>query len=196
MGLTVRMDTLLTLGAAEAGAETSGFSEFEAMVQAYRPRIFRFLLASLRDRESAENLTQDCFLRAYRARDQFRGESSRTTWLMQIAINLVRKHESNSRLKFWRSALRPGLSPADLHEFLPDHQVSPEAAVLAKEQVHAIWSVVAQLSERQRTVFLLRFVEEMDLLEIACATGMKDGTVKTHLFRALQSVRAKLELTK
>jgi RNA polymerase sigma-70 factor (ECF subfamily) len=197
MDLTVRMDTLLTLGAADAGgAETDGSSEFDVLVQTYRPRVFRFLLASLRDRESAENLTQDCFLRAYRARDQFRGASSRTTWVMQIAINLVRKHESNSRLKFWRRALRPGLSPADLREWLPDHQVSPEAAVLAKEQVDAIWSVVTQLSERQRTVFLLRFVEDMDLLEIVGATGMREGTVKTHLFRALQSVRAKLEVTK
>jgi RNA polymerase sigma-70 factor (ECF subfamily) len=191
------MDTLLTLGAAEAGSHgTDRPSEFEDMVQTYRPRVFRFLLASVRDRESAENLTQDCFLRAYRARDQFRGESSRTTWLMQIAINLVRKHESSSRLKFWRRALRPGLSPADLRDWLPDRQLSPEAAVLAKEQVHAIWSVVAELSERQRTVFLLRFVEDMDLLEIAGATGMKEGTVKTHLFRALQAVRAKLEVPK
>ena len=191
------METVLTLGETYSGGTgTNSSSEFEVIVETYRPRVFRFLLASVRDRESAENLTQDCFLRAYRARDQFRGESSRTTWLMQIAINLVRKHESSSRLKFWRRALRPGLSPADLREWLPDHQVSPEAAVLAKEQVHAIWSVVAQLSERQRTVFLLRFVEDMNLLEIAGATGMKEGTVKTHLFRALQSVRAKLEVTK
>jgi len=197
MDLTVRMDTVLTLRAANAdGAGTDGSSEFAVIVETYRPRVFRFLLASLRDRESAENLTQDCFLRAYRARDQFRGASSQATWLMQIAINLVRRHESNSRLKFWRRALRPGLSPADLREWLPDHEVSPEAAVLAKEQVLAIWSVVAQLSERQRTVFLLRFVEDMDLLEIAGTTGMKEGTVKTHLFRALQSVRAKLEVIK
>jgi RNA polymerase sigma-70 factor (ECF subfamily) len=197
MDLTVRMDTLLSFGAADTGgAGTEGSAEFDVLVQTYRPRVFRFLLASVRDRESAENLTQDCFLRAYRARDQFRGDSSRTTWLMQIAINLVRKHESNSRLRFWRRALRPGLSAADLRDCLPDRQVSPEAAVLAKEQVNAIWTVVTQLSERQRTVFLLRFVEEMDLLEIAGATGMKEGTVKTHLFRALQSVRAKLEVTK
>src|SRR6202030_1064986 len=129
-----------------------GASDFDVLVQTYRPRVFRFLLASVRDRESAENLTQDCFLRAYRAREQFRGESNRTTWLMQIAINLVRKHESSSRLKFWRRALRPGLSPADLRDWLPDRQVSPEAAVLAKEQVNGIWNVVTQLSERQRTV--------------------------------------------
>jgi RNA polymerase sigma-70 factor (ECF subfamily) len=65
--------------------------------------------------------------------------------------------------------------------------------VLAREQVEAIWTAVASVSERQRTVFLLRFVEDMDLLEIAAVTGMKEGTVKTHLFRAVQAVRAKLE---
>jgi RNA polymerase sigma-70 factor, ECF subfamily len=187
------MDTVVTLGVAD---ESESSLEFDALVQTYRPRVFRFLLASLRDRESAENLTQDCFLRAYRARNQFRGASSPATWLMQIAINLVRKHESSGRLKFWRRALHLGTHPEDLGDWISDRQVTPEEAVVAKEQVRAIWSVVAQLSERQRTVFLLRFVEEMELLEIAGATGMKEGTVKTHLFRALQAVRAKLEVTK
>jgi len=191
------MGTVVTLGVADTGGTgTESSLEFDTMVQAYRPRVFRFLLASLRDRESAENLTQDCFLRAYRARDQFRGASSPATWLMQIAINLVRKHESSSRLKFWRRALHPVLHPEDLGDWISDRRVTPEAAALAKEQVRAIWSAVTQLSERQRTVFLLRFVEDMDLLEIARATGMKEGTVKTHLFRALQAVRAKLEVTK
>ena len=151
------MDTVLTIGTPGA---VEGASDFDALVQVYRPRVFRFLLASLRDRESAENLTQDCFLRAYKAREQFRGASSQATWLIQIAINLVRKHESNSRLKFWRRALSPGLDAADLRDWVPNQEISQEAAVLAKEQVAAIWNVVAQLSERQRTVFLLRFVEE------------------------------------
>ena len=191
------MATVVTLGVAAAGGTgTESSLEFDGLVQDYRPRVFRFLLASLRDRETAENLTQDCFLRAYRARDQFRGASSPATWLMQIAINLVRRHESSSRLKFWRRALHPGVHPEDLGDWISDRQVTPEEAAVAKEQVRAIWSVVTQLSERQRTVFLLRFVEDMDLLEIAGATGMKEGTVKTHLFRALQAVRAKLEVTR
>jgi len=62
-----------------------------------------------------------------------------------------------------------------------------------KQQVAAIWRVAAKLSERQRTVLLLRFVEDLDLAEIATVTGMKLGTVKTHLFRALEAVRAALE---
>jgi RNA polymerase sigma-70 factor (ECF subfamily) len=151
------------------------------------------MLASLRDREAAENLTQDCFVRAYKALDQFRGACNIGTWLMQIATNLVRTHESSRRLKFWRRSLQPAIDLADVREWIPDRHLSPEEMAAAKQQVDAIWKVAAGLSERQRTVFLLRFVEDMDLLEIVAVTGMKEGTVKTHLFRAVQSVRAGLE---
>ena len=167
--------------------------DFDSLVRTHRPRVFRFILASLRDRETAENLTQDCFIRAYQARDQFRGASSIATWFMQIAANLVRNHESSSRLKFWRRSLHSDTDVADLGNSLADRQQSPEAEVLIREQVQAIWTAAAHLPARQRTVFLLRFVEDMDLLEIAEVTGMKEGTVKTHLFRALHSVRARLE---
>lgn len=111
---------------------------------------------------------------------------------MHIAANLVRDHESSGRLKFWRRSLRSDVDVADLSDWVPDQQRSPEAVAAAKEQVRAVWSAAARLSERQRTVFLLRFVEDMDLLEIAAVTGMKEGTVKAHLFRALQSVRASI----
>lgn len=165
--------------------------DFDALVNQHRPRIFRFILASLRNRESAENLTQECFVRAYRAREQFRGAASIPTWLLQIAANLVRDHESSGRLKFWRRAL--GIDLRDVMDTVPDRQMSPESMLSVKQQVEAIWRVAAKLSERQRTVFLLRFVEDMDLLEIAAVTGLKLGTVKTHLFRALEAVRTALE---
>src|SRR5215510_12182246 len=92
---------------ATAGDTTADdLGDFDAVVRMHRPRIFRFILASLRDRETAENLTQDCLIKAYQARDSFRGASSVATWFMQIAANLVRDHESSSRLKFWRRSLR------------------------------------------------------------------------------------------
>ena len=61
-----------------------------------------------------------------------------------------------------------------------------------QEQVEAVWKVTARLPERQRKVFLLRFVEEMALHEIADVTGLKEGAVKVHLFRALRSVRGRM----
>ena len=63
--------------------------DFDRVVQQYWPRILRFLLAAVQDSDVAETLTQDCFLRAYRSRHGFRGESSLNTWLMTIAVNLV-----------------------------------------------------------------------------------------------------------
>ena len=179
---------------AARNAETP--DDFDSLVRLHRPRIFRFILASLRDRETAENLTQDCFVKAYQARRQFRGASSITTWFMQIAANLVRDHESSSRLKFWRCTLHPDADVADIGNSIPDRQQSPETRAAIQEQVRAVWAVAAQLPARQRTVFLLRFVEDLDLLEIAEVTGMKEGTVKVHLFRALNSVRARLEAAK
>jgi RNA polymerase sigma-70 factor (ECF subfamily) len=167
--------------------------DFNALVEQHRPRVFRFLLASVRNRETAENLTQDCFMRAYQGLDRFRGASSVATWVLQIAANLVRSHESSSRLKFWRRSLRQDADIGDLDIPIPDRQQSPEQQALVREQVRGIWTAAAQLPARQRTVFLLRFVEDMDLLDIAEVTGMKEGTVKTHLFRALESVRARLE---
>jgi len=166
-------------------------------VRIHQPRVFRFILASVRNRETAENLTQDCFIRAYKARGQFRGDSNPGTWFMRIAANLVRTHESSSRLKFWRSVLRPDRdgSPEQI-ESVQDTQMSPEAQASAREQIAAIWRVTARLPERQRTVFLLRFVEDMELLEISAVTGMKEGTVKTHLFRALKTVRSAIEENK
>jgi RNA polymerase sigma-70 factor, ECF subfamily len=172
---------------------TAELQDFDLLVKRYRPRIFRFLLASLRDRDQAENLTQDCFVRAYRAREQFRGTAQAGTWLMQIAANLLRDHQGSGRARFWRRALRMGVDVADLRDWVPDRHGSPEQLASAKEQVQAIWKTVAGLSERQRTVFLLRFVEDLNLLEIAAITGMKEGTVKTHLFRALEAVRSRLE---
>lgn len=182
-------------GQAVVAGETRAddLEDFDSLVRLHRPRIFRFLLASLRNRETAENLTQDCFVRAYQARHQFRGASSIGTWFMQIAANLVRHHESSSRLKFWRRNLQSDTEVGDVGSAVPDQQKSPEELALIQEQVQAIWSAAGSLSARQRTVFLLRFVEDMDLLEIAEVTGMKEGTVKTHLFRALQSVRVRVE---
>jgi RNA polymerase sigma-70 factor, ECF subfamily len=184
------------LAAVAGEPQADDLHDFESLVRLHRPRVFRFLLASLRDRETAENLTQDCFVKAYQARGGFRGTSSVATWFLQIAANLVRDHESSSRLKFWRRNLHAAADVADLAPAIPDCRQSPEAQALLQEQVRAIWDAAAILPARQRTVFLLRFVEDMDLLEIAEVTGMKEGTVKTHLFRALQSVRARLEETK
>lgn len=176
--------------------ETAAETDFEAIVEIHRPKIFRFLLASLRDADAAECLTQDCFLRAFQGIRRFRGECSINTWLMQIAVNLLRDHIRNRRLQFWKHIQRNGAQGDEPKRWITDRRHSPEAAALLNEQVKAVWEAARTLSDKQRSVFLLRFVEDMDLLEIATVMGMKEGTVKTHLFRALQSIRERTELSR
>jgi RNA polymerase sigma-70 factor (ECF subfamily) len=161
--------------------------DFDAVVRLYWPRVFRFALASLRDRDAAENLAQDCFFKAYQARERFRGDASVNTWLMQIIVNLVRDHVSNRRLQFWRR-----LTNSDEGMQISDGRSGAEQSMLAKERVAAVWRVSSRLPERQRTVFLLRFVEEMELLEICAVTGLTEGAVKMHLSRAVQRVRERV----
>jgi len=81
-------------------------------------------------------------------------------------------------------------------DWVPDREMSPEAKTFVREQVEAVWAATVTLSERQRTVFILRFVEDMELLEIAAATGLTEGAVKVHLFRAVQSVRKRIRSLK
>ena len=101
-------------------------------------------------------------------------------------MNLVRDHVRSRRFQFWRKASDdPGLA----WDHLPDAEIDPERRILVKERVESVWKATTRLPEKQRTVFLLRYVEEMELLEIAAVTGLKEGAVKVHLFRALRSVR-------
>jgi len=173
-------------------AQEMAAQEFSAVVTTHRAQIFRFLLASTRDADLAETLTQECFLKAHRHWGSFRGESSAMTWLMRIAINLQKDHWRNRRMQFWRKTQNNAVDLDEASEWLPSGESSAEQRVLAHERVGQVWKAVEDLSERQRTVFLLRFVEEMDLREIARATALNEGTVKAHLSRALARVRAEL----
>jgi RNA polymerase sigma-70 factor (ECF subfamily) len=175
-----------------AMAEEIGAEEFSAVVARHRVQIFRFLLASTRDVDLAETLTQDCFLKAHRNWKSFRGESSAMTWLMRIAINLQKDHWRNRRMQFWRHARTNAVDMGEASEWLPSGERSAEQQLLARERVHQVSKVVEGLSERQRTVFLLRYMEEAELSEIARATGLSEGTVKAHLSRAVAKVRAEL----
>jgi len=166
--------------------------EFTSIVVAHRPKVFRFLLASTRDVDLAETLTQECFLKAHRSWESFRGESSAMTWLMRIAINLEKDHWRNRRLQFWRHTRSNSVDLDDASDWLPSGERTVEQHLIAKEKVAQVWEVVAKLSGRQRTVFLLRYVEELELADIARSTGLSEGTVKAHLSRAVSRVRAEV----
>jgi RNA polymerase sigma-70 factor (ECF subfamily) len=161
--------------------------DFEWIVVHHQKRVFRTLLFLVRDADAAETLTQECFLRAFRNRGRFRGESNVATWLVRIAINLAHDHNRNRRWAFWRKLARTDRIDAIR---IPSAQRSPEQLVAESEMVAAIRSAVERLPERQKTVFLLRFVEDMALEAISEAMNLELGTVKTHLYRAIDAVKS------
>jgi RNA polymerase sigma-70 factor (ECF subfamily) len=167
-------------------------ADFDEVVRLYRPRIFRFLISSLGDRDTAESLTQDCFLKAWNARNQFRGESSLSTWLTRIAVNLMRDHLRSRRLRFWQKTRSSAVDLLEISDWVPDDRSTPEQTLLARDRVRLVWNAVEKLSPQQRTVFVLRFVEEMELDEISSTTGINLSTVKSHLYRALHIVRERM----
>jgi RNA polymerase sigma-70 factor (ECF subfamily) len=181
---------LMTVGSGEQ--RVSELDDVEGLMRAYKARVLRFVAFSISDRDAAESITQDCFLKAHNTRKQFRGDCSVNTWLMRIAYDLVRDHTKSLKFRFWKSVAASAVEVSDVSDYVASGARSPEAQLLAREKVAMVQAAVKTLSDRQRSVFMMRFVEEMELNEIVEATGMPIATVKTHLYRAVATVRARL----
>jgi len=166
--------------------------DIDSLVRLYQARVLRYVLYSINDHDLAESITQDCFLKAYNGRASFRGECAVSTWLISIASNLVRDAVRTQKFRFWRSFRQSAADVTEMAGVLPSAGSSPEAAMLAHEQAKHVQLALKKLSVNQRSVFLMRFTEEMELQEIADAMEMKVNTVKTHLHRAVIAVREEI----
>ena len=174
------------------GRAISELDDIDLLVKTYRARLLRFVTFSTGDPDLAETITQDCLLKAYNARDSFRGDSSINTWLTSIAVNLIRDHQRTQKFKFWKQAKATAVDVTDVASFIAADHSSQEQQLIAKEQVARLSGIIETLSQNQRTVFLMKFSDEMDLADISEAMGMPINTVKTHLHRALKAVRSQL----
>jgi len=166
--------------------------DIEALDRIYRSRLLRFVAYSTGDQDLAETIVQDCLLKAYNGRGSFRGDCSVYTWLAHIATNLIRDHQRSRKFQFWRRVHKTAPDLNELSSVLPGPGSSPESQMLAREKAQQVTAALEMLSVNQRTIFLMRFIEEMDLQEICQATGMQMSTVKTHLHRAVKAVRLKI----
>jgi RNA polymerase sigma-70 factor (ECF subfamily) len=178
---------------AAAGVSGIRAEEFDGLVREHQQRIYRVVLSLTRDPDAADTLTQECFLRAYQKRATFRGEASVGTWLVRIAVNLARDHARNRKRAFWARLMggqrreEDGLTAAALE--VADPAATPEQLAAAHEELATVWAAAEELAPQQRTIFLLRFAQEMSLAEIAETLELEVGTVKAHLFRAVGAVR-------
>lgn len=174
------------------GRAISELDDIDLLVKTYRARLLRFVTFSTGDPDLAETITQDCLLKAYNARASFRGDSSVNTWLTSIAVNLIRDNQRTQKFKFWKQAKATAVDVTDVASFIATDHSSQEQQLIAKEQVARLSGIMKTLSQNQRTVFLMKFFDEMDLTAISKAMGMPINTVKTHLHRALKAVRSQL----
>ncbi|MBB5065217.1 RNA polymerase sigma factor [Granulicella mallensis] len=182
-----------TLTNVEAPERTgSELDDIDALVRTYRPRLLRFVTFAIGDADLAESITQDCFLKAYNGRASFRGDCAVNTWLTSIAMNLIRDQQRLQKFRFWRQARATAIDVNEAANFLPSKECSAESRILIKEQTRQVQAALEHLSVNQRSIFLMRFAEDMELAEIAAAIHMPLNTVKTHLHRALKSVRAQV----
>jgi RNA polymerase sigma-70 factor, ECF subfamily len=170
----------------------SELDDIDALVRTYRARLLRFVAYSTGDLDLAETITQDTLLRAYNSRNEFRGECSLNTWLTGIAINVIRDHLRTKRYRFWRQVKSSAIDIHEVASFLPVDGLSSEGQLLVKEKVEQMHKVLEKLSHNQRTVFLMKFVEELPVSDISTTLGMPVNTVRTHLHRALKAVRSQL----
>jgi RNA polymerase sigma-70 factor (ECF subfamily) len=173
-------------------ATVSELDDIEALDRIYRARLLRYVAYSTGDLDLAETIVQDCLMKAYNGRASFRGECSVYTWLVHIATNLMRDHQRTRKFQFWRKVQKTGPDLSDLAGLLPSGESSPESQILACERAQQVSTALETVSANQRAIFLMRFMDEMDLQEICEATGMQISTVKTHLHRAVKAVRLKL----
>jgi RNA polymerase sigma-70 factor, ECF subfamily len=188
------VDTILTTAlsaAATEKAEVISAERFDEIVRQHQRRVYRVIFLLVRDRDTADTLTQECFLRAYLKRAGFRGECRVETWLLRIAVNLVRDHGKSRRVSFWKRLVgledRENSSAKTCQH--PAPEPSAERVLLAREELEALWNALSSLSVQQRAIFLLRYEEEMSLAEIAGVLQLKVGSVKSQLSRATGKLR-------
>jgi RNA polymerase sigma-70 factor (ECF subfamily) len=108
---------------------------------------------------------------------------------MRIAVNLIRNHTQSRRFQFWKKIRNT--DNTEMRDW-PDRSISPEDRASIRQQVQAVWEATGSLSNKQRTVFLLRYLEDLDIAEIAQSTGLTENAVNVHLFRAVRGIRKRL----
>ncbi len=161
----------------------------EVLFEEHRTRIYRVCLLYTDSQDDAKDVLQETFLRAYKSVRRFRGDSSFTTWLTRIAINLClnlrRDRRNTEALEVER------LDTVLLH--LPHGDPgNPEESLRTRELRERIMSLVARLPPRERMAFVLKHFEQLKIREISEMMHISEGTVKSFLHRAVVSLRAGL----
>ena len=180
-----------------AGFLSGDRSAVDRLLSRHEDRVFNLCYRLLGDYGEAEECAQEVFIKVFRSLKGFRFESSFSTWLFTIAVNLCRNRRNSAEHRFWKNILRFGNNsaekegPADFE--IEDPAPSPLAMLTEKEKDTMLQSAIDSLSHDHRTVIVLRHIEELSYEEISKITGYNPGTLKSKLARARLAVQKKLQ---
>jgi RNA polymerase sigma-70 factor (ECF subfamily) len=166
---------------------------FELLVAKYQRRLGRLISRFVRDTAEAEDVTQDAFIKAYRALPAFRGDSAFYTWLYRIGINTAKNH----LLALGRRAPTSTAFDSEEAEEFEDasllHEVAtPENELMSKQVVEVVNASLQQLPDDLRMALTLREIEGLSYEEIAAVMNCPIGTVRSRIFRAREAVAVNL----
>jgi len=165
---------------------------FDLLVLKYQHKIVNLVMRYVRDPELAQDITQEAFIKAYRALPRFRGDSAFYTWMYRIAVNTAKNHLAAQRRRPMNIELDlQDPDQYDLHAQLKETD-TPEAITLSNETREAVERAIAALPEDLRTAIILRELEGMSYEEIAQTMECPVGTVRSRIFRARDAISKKI----
>ena len=174
------------------GLEAAHTDAFDFVFNVHRDYVYKLVRALLRNPQDAEDVTQDVFLRVYKALPSYRPErASMRTWLSRLAINACQTHR---RRNFLRSLLHHDAEDeAVLDTIDPSPLAAPEDHAVQNELRRTVREVVARLGHEHRTVLVLHYYMDLSCPEIASILNCPEGTVHSRLHYARRVVQAQLE---
>jgi len=166
---------------------------FELLVAKYQRRLARLISRFVRDAAEVEDVTQEAFIKAYRALPAFRGESAFYTWLYRIGINTAKNYLLSLGRRAPTSTLHDTDEAEDFEEASLLHEVStPEHEMMSEQVVEVVNAALQHLPDDLRTALTLREIDGLSYEEIAVVMDCPVGTVRSRIFRSREAVAEKL----
>jgi len=167
---------------------------FALLVAKYERRVQRLLSRLVRDSAEIEDITQEAFIKAYRALPQFRGESAFYTWLYRIAINTAKNYLATKSRRPVTVGEFQGADDGeffDLGDVVEDNN-TPDAVLHSRQVAEAVNAAIEALPEDLKAAITLREIEGLSYEEIAQAMDCPIGTVRSRIFRAREAIAHRL----
>ena len=163
---------------------------FEMLVAAYEKNVFNVALQMTGNREDAQDMTHEAFIKAYSSLSTFRGDSKFSSWLYRIVSNVCLDFKRRQSRRPSSSLTVEDDEGENIQLDIADESQSPEALLERKMTREAVRAGLQQLPDEQRQILLLREIQGLSYEEIGEVMGLEAGTVKSRIFRARKKLCA------